>query len=81
MKKWTARLLALALCFVLVWGEGGVVSAAETVGDSIEVAFEEYGGPYIGAQYLIQKPGTYTGTFRFKDGNTIKLKHKFTFRR
>ena len=47
----------------------------------LNVSFEEYGGPYIGAQYLIQKPGTYTGTFRFKDGNTIKLKHKFKFRR
>ena len=40
MKKWSARLLALALCFALVLGEGSIVSAAESVGDSSEVATE-----------------------------------------
>ncbi len=41
MKKWSARLLALVLCFALVLGEGSIVSAAESVGDSSEVATEE----------------------------------------
>ncbi len=41
MKKWSARLLALTLCFALVLGEGSIVSAAESVGESSEVATEE----------------------------------------
>jgi len=31
------------------------------------------------AEYVINKPGTYNATFTLRDGNKIKIKHKFTF--
>ncbi len=40
MKKLCARLLALTLCAALVLGEGSIVSAAETVGDTPEMSTE-----------------------------------------
>ncbi len=35
---------------------------------------------FTAAEYVINKPGTYTATFSLRDGNKVKVKHKFTMK-
>ncbi len=63
------------------------VESFDTSADKEGIAFRhmmhfyEEGEPLLtAAEYVINKPGTYTVTFSLRDGNKVKVKHKFTMK-